>query len=118
MDAALVVPPEVPVKLMLYDPGVAELLATKVNKLVVVGLALAELSCAVTPLGIPLTTRFTLLLKPLAAVTATVLFTPEPPLITVTALGDDVIPKLGAVIVSTIVAVRLSVPEVPVTPTE
>jgi hypothetical protein len=93
-------------------PAIAVLLAVKVAWLVPVALSVPK--DAVTPLGSPDTARLTLLLKPFCAVTVAV-----PP--AVNPRGRPRLPgrkdsvKFGAVMVSPMVVVLRSVPEIPTT---
>jgi hypothetical protein len=93
------------------------LLAVKVSRLGLAGLAPAELNVAVTPVGTLVTPRFTAMLKPFTPMMPTVLLAPAPPAMRVRALGEDERLKVGAWTVSTIVVVLLIDPEAPVTVT-
>jgi len=116
-DAELVMLPEVPVTLTLYVPGTAALPAVKVKRLMLVGLAVGELNCAVTPEGTPATARLTLLLKAFIPVTPMVLLALGPPARRVKAFGEGERLKLDDRMVTAMLVVLVEVPEVPVTTT-
>ena len=104
---------DVPVMVTVADPVVAVLPAANVSVLVAVaGLVLKE---ALTPLGSPEAAKVTLLLKPFWGVTVMVLV-PKAPCMTIRLAGDAERAKFGgSVTVSATVAVRVKLPEVPVT---
>jgi hypothetical protein len=104
--------PEVPVMVMVDDPGAAELLAMRVS--VLVPGALEGFMEALTPEGRPDAAKVTLPLKPFCGVMVMVLVT-EPPGVTLTLEGVAERANAGApLIVNVSRAVLVSVPEVPV----
>ena len=104
--------PETPVTVTVDAPVTAEALAVSVSVLAPV--VLAGLNDAVTPLGRPDAVRLTLPLKPLSGPTV-ILLAPLLPCGMLRLAGDAESVKLGAAIVSAIVAVLFNIPEVPVT---
>lgn len=113
-DALLLKAPETPLTAMGKFPTVAVLLAVKVTTLVPA--ALAGANAAVTPLGSPDADSVTPPLKPFCAVTVTIPAAVAPRGSPRVAGSRDSV-KFGAVTVSTMVTVLLSVPDTPVTVT-
>jgi hypothetical protein len=104
--------PDVPVTVTLYVPTGAVLLALKVRELVL--LVLTGLNAAVTPVGNAVAVRPTIPVKPFWPLTLIVLL----PLLargTVRLAAEAERLKLGATMVSAIVAALLRLPETPVT---
>lgn len=113
--AAIEMPPETPVMVVVNVPAAAEALAVNVSLLVVV--ALAGLNDDVTPVGNPAMVRFTALAKPFTGVTVMVLVA-DVPCVTLKVFGAAARVKVGpAFTVKAIVAEVNDVPEVPVTVT-
>jgi len=100
--------PEDPVIVMLDVPAVAEALAVSVSRLLpVVGLVA---NAAVTPLGRPVATRFTLPVNPFTSLTEMVSFT-LPPWVTDVLVADAASVKVGVEPVTVMVNASVLVQE-------
>jgi hypothetical protein len=111
MLAVLLRVPDVPVIVMTDVPATAELAAASVRVLLLV--VLAGLHVAVTPVGIPVATNPTLPVNPPWGTTVTV-EAPLAPEFTVMLAAEAVMLKFGVATTRLMVAVLLSVPDVPV----
>ena len=108
--------PEVPVIWIGYVPGVAVALAVAVNRTDAPGATEGQFIVTATPAGAPEIARLTTLpLSPTSLTTERTLVAPVPPARTVSALGELARLKLGWGMVSAIVELLVSAPEVPVT---
>jgi hypothetical protein len=115
---ALLVLPLVPLIVNGYVPGIVLLPAVTVSRTGLAAFTTGQFNAAVTPAGIPDTTRFTFeLLNATALTIPMVELTPAPPCKVVSELGEAEMAKLGGGIVTAMVAVLVSFPATPVTTT-
>jgi hypothetical protein len=111
----LVVPPQVPCTVAIYVPGAAALLAAKVTEACPTEAAAGN--AAVTPAGNPVALSTMLAEELIMPETVILLVSLDPPVKSARVLGEEESVKLGGGTVTTMVALPVSCPEVPVTTT-